>query len=273
MRTVQLVGSTPLTRVALGWFLEQGRALDARVVAVDPGAEDEQAPWFAPLRGWCADLGVRIGRQDADLTLDLDPDGRRMDGPGVRIVGPGGVQPDLNRALLQPGGAWWAVYGDGARIYAQEPLQVLPDDDAALLRARATLRGVEALAAGWGREAESDAPHPPLDPARFRAQERQLLWPRPAVAVLARIRAAAGPWGGARAHVGDTPVAIEAAEPAERPDGDFLPGTIAAVDHGVVVACGTGAVRLLRIRPSWRPERAAAEYAAEVGAGVGYLLT
>ena len=106
MRTVQLLGSTPLTRVAIGWFMEQGRALNARVVAVDPGAEDEQDPWFAPVRGLCAELGIPMGRKPADLTLDLDPDARRGTGAGVRVVGPEGTTPDLCRGDPRDRAQW-----------------------------------------------------------------------------------------------------------------------------------------------------------------------
>ena len=288
MRTVQLLGSTPLTRVAIGWFMEQGRALNARVVAVDPGAEDEQDPWFAPVRGLCAELGIPLGRKPADLTLDLDPDARRGTGAGVRVVGPEGTTPDLCRAILAtaPNGAvvgqagsaaampgWSMIYGDGERAFSRVPIAILPGDDGSLLRERATLRGIEALAAGWEQEADAGEPHPAPATGRFRAQERQLLWHRPAALVYARICACAGPWGGAKAHFGDTPVTIDAAEPADLPPGDFSPGTIAAVDHGLLIACGTGALRVLRLRASWRPQRNAAEYAAEVGASVGYQLT
>lgn len=287
MRTVQLLGSTPLTRVAIAWFMEQGRALNARVVAVDPGNEDEQNPWFAPVRGLCAELGIPLGRVPADRTLDLDPDARRGIGAGVRVVGPEGTTPDLCRAILAAASGthgspaesaaaiqgWSMVYGDGERAFSRVPVAILPGDDGALLRERATLRGIEALAAGWEQEAEGGEPHPAPAPGRFRAQERQLLWHRPAALVYARICACAGPWGGARAHFGDTPITIDAAEPADLPPGDFSPGTIAAVDHGLLIACGTGALRVLRLRASWRPQRNAAEYAAEVGAGVGYQLT
>lgn len=287
MRTVQLLGSTPLTRVAIAWFMEQGRALNARVVAVDPGNEDEQNPWFAPVRGLCAELGIPLGRAPADRTLDLDPDARRGTGAGVRVVGPEGTTPDLCRAILAAANGthgspaesaaaiqgWSMVYGDGERAFSRVPVAILPGDDGALLRERATLRGIEALAAGWEQEADTGEPHPAPAPGRFRAQERQLLWHRPAALVYARICACAGPWGGARAHFGDTPITIDAAEPADLPPGDFSPGTIAAVDHGLLIACGTGALRVLRLRASWRPQRNAAEYAAEVGASVGYQLT
>lgn len=271
MRTVQLLGSTTLARVALPWLLERG---GARVVGLDPGEEDEARPWFAPVRGLCRELGVPLGRRDADLVLDLDPDARRT-GAGVRIAGPLGVTPDLCRALLPGGqGVWRALYGDGVTVWAALPLPVRPGDDAPCLLNRATLHGVEALAAGW--LATSGDPHPGMAPGRFRLSESSILWEQPADVVLARIRALAGPWGGARCHFGETPIAIESAEPADA-DPAFSAGTIVQIDHGIVIACGgaragPSALRVLSLRPSWRPLRQAAEYAIEVGAGPGYQM-
>lgn len=270
MTTVQLLGSTTLARVALPWFLERGAC---RVVALDPGAEDESLPWFAPVRGLCRDLGVPLGRRDADAVLDLDPDARR-DGPGVRLCGPGGTTPDFCRALLPRGlgtTGWTMVYGDGRRAFRSVALALDPADDGARVREEATLRGVEALAAGWGAEPDGDQPHPLTDPRRFRSSEARITWERPAAEIVGRIRALAGPYGGARTHVGDTPVAILAGERTGGAAG-FSPGTIVDVDHGIVVAAGVDAVRVLVLRPSWRPPRRARDFAAEVGISAGYQL-
>ena len=273
MKTVQLLGSTTLARVALPWFLERA---GARVVALDPGEEDEARPWFAPVRGLCHELGVPLGRRDAEHTIDLDPDARRP-GPGLRLCGPKGVTPDFCRALLprSHGAAGWSmVYGDGARLFAATEVQVRDDDDGPGLRDRATLRGIEALAGGG--EGGSDTVHPEAAAGRFRSSEALLLWDQPADVLLARVRALHGPYGGARTHIGDTPVAIESAELASGAEA-FPPGTVVDVDHGMIVACGRGAqgptaLRILALRPSWRPLRRAAEFAAAVGIGVGYQL-
>jgi hypothetical protein len=275
MKTIQLLGSTTLTRVALPWFMERA---GARVVAVDPGDEDEARPWFAPVRGLCREIGVPIGRLPADFVIDLDPDARRT-GPGVRLCGPLGVTPDFCRAILPRGAGrdgWRMLYGDGDALWSAADVDVLADDDGTRLRDRATLRGIEALAAGWDPDVAKHRPgdplHPPFAPGRFRTSEAQIIWQQPAVDILARIRALGGPFGGARTHVGDTPLAIESAELSADPGDSFSPGTIVDVDHGVVIACGTGAVRILTLRPSWRPLRNAAEFAREVGASTGYQL-
>lgn len=270
MKTVQLLGSTTLARVALPWFLERG---GCRVVALDPGDEDESVPWFAPVRGLCRDLGVPLGRREADVVLDLDPDARRA-GPGVRLCGPRGTSPDFCRALLPRGlgtTGWSMVYGDGDRAFRSVALALDPADDGARVRDEATLRGIEALAAGWTTEPDGAEPHPAPDPQRFRSSEARITWERPAAEIVARIRALAGPYSGARTHVGDTPVAITSGELAEGAAG-FSPGTIIDVDHGIVVAAGVDAVRILLLRPSWRPLRRARDFAAEVGVSAGYQL-
>lgn len=270
MTTVQLLGSTTLARVALPWLLERG---SCRVVALDPGEEDESRPWFAPVRGLCRDLGVPLGKRDADAVLDLDPDARRA-GPGVRLCGPRGATPDFCRALLPRGlgsAGWSMVYGDGDRAFRAVSLVLDPSDDGARVRDEATLRGIEALAGGWTTEADGALPHPLPDPQRFRSSEARITWERPAIEIVARIRALAGPYGGARTNVGDTPVAITSGELAVGAAG-FSPGTIIDVDQGIVVAAGVDAVRILHLRPSWRPQRPARDFAADVGVSAGYQL-
>lgn len=276
---VQLLGATRLTRVVLPFLLERGRA---RVVAVEPGAEHEEDPWFAPVRGLCHDNGVKLGRAAADLVLDLDPDARPVhgEGPMIRVIAPEGARsPHPNRALLSPGD--WAVgvlSADGKNAWKILPVTAGPDDDAASLLEQATLRGVEALAESLDAVLAGGAPEAlprPLIGGRFRAQETFLTWEQPAARVVARVRACAGPFGGARAHAGETPIWLQdAAVEAEILAEPELPGTVlSAGADGLVVACGSGSVRVRRLRPGWRPVRAAGSFAAEVGLGPGYMLS
>jgi methionyl-tRNA formyltransferase len=76
-----------------------------------------------------------------------------------------------------------------------------------------------------------------------------LAWAQPAAALDARVRAM-NPWPGAYfPHTGQV-LRVLAAEPAE---GQGTPGTVLP-GPGLVIACGTGALRLLRLQ---RPGRAA----------------
>lgn len=277
MTRIQLLGSTRLTRVVLPFLLERGRA---RVVGVDLGGEHEGEPWFAPIRGICADNGVFLGRAPADLVLDLDPDARPLRGEGamIRVLAPEGARsPHPNRVLLS--GGEWAVglcAPDGLGSWGSRAIPLALDDDAEVLFARATLAGVELLAERLDAVLAGAPVTPterPLIAGRFRVQETFLTWEQPAERVVARVRASAGPFGGARAMVGETPVYLQDAEALPMDDGE-LPGTVIEVGAaGLVVACGRGAVRVRWLRPGWRPVRAAGEFASEVGLGPGYMLS
>lgn len=272
---VQLLGATRLTRAVAPFLLERDRA---RVVAIDPGEEDETRPWFAPIRQLARDNGVPLGRRDADLVIDLDPDARPDHGEGVlvRVLPPAGAaSPDVNRALLI-GGDWEMVVTEssGRAGWGRHPVEIRAHDDAASLLERATLRGLEALADSLDAILNDGTAVPlprPLRSGRWRPQEGWITWEQPAARIVARIRAASGPYGGARTHLGETPVFLQDADLVSEEDTkDFTPGTIAGFDSGILVSTGRGIVRLSTVRPSWRPLRSAVDYAAEVGASVGY---
>jgi hypothetical protein len=273
---VQILGSTRLARVAVPYLLERR---GARVVGIDPGEEDEGLPWFAAVRGLARSNGIAIGRRDADLVLDLDPDARptRGEGPMLRVLAPPGARsPDVNRALLAPG-AWGVglLTAEGTAAWARKDLTPPPGDAEALID-HATTRAIEALDAGWDALVAGAAADPldvPLIGGRFRAQEAYLVWNWSAEALAARIRACAGPWGGARAHVGDNAVfLLDARVVAAETPTNYEPGTIIRLDEGVEIATGRGVIRVERLRPGWRPARAAGTYLAEVGLSEGYQL-
>lgn len=285
MTTYQILGSTRLARAAVHYLLDQGRG---RIVGLDPGEEDESRPWFSPVRGLCRDNGIFIGRRPAEIVLDLDPDERPTKGEGylVRLIAPQHARsPDINRAILDPVppgiGGWLSFFGnsEGFSFHALKEIPIQSEEGAEALLQRATLACIEALAEGLQNMhagiTPSQLPRPPIG-GRWRAQESFITWEQPASRVLARIRAASGPWGGARTALGTTTLWLDAAElvSEETPKG-WLPGTIFEIEagRGIVVTTGRGLIRLPTVRPGWRPSRPAAEYAGEVGASVGYQLT
>lgn len=277
---VQILGATRLARVVASYVTERR---GARIVGIDPGDEHEGNPWFAPVRGLARDNGAVLGRAPADIVLDCDPDARPTvgDAPMLRVLAPAGAaSPDLNRALLT-GGAWAMVFtsADGAGAWGTRPLD--PAEVAALdadaLLDLATTRAVEALDDGW----EAMVAGAPVDPlprplvrGRFRAGESYLVWEQPAERLVARIRACAGPYGGARTHVGEAAVFLLDARlvASETPPG-FDPGVIVRAEDALEIATGRGVVRVERLRPGWRPARPAVVYAREVGIGPGYQFS
>lgn len=279
MLRYQLVGSTRLTRIVLPYLLDKARG---KVVGVDPGAEDESRPWFAPVRGLCRDNGIPIGRFPTDHILDLDPDAESAQAGAIRVrllAPPGSRSADLNRSILEPHRKPWQIFSGPSESLYSFSLKEIPfqsEEGAEDRMLRATLCGVEVLAEGLERMLAGLDPTPlpsPLIGGRWRPQESFVLWEQPAARVIARIRAAAGPWGGARTALGETTVWLEDAVLESESSEGWLPGTIVSTQPDLVVATGQGLVRIHRLRPGYRPVRWAGEYAAEVGATVGYQLT
>ncbi len=278
---IQLLGSSRLSRVVMHYVLERR---GCRVVGLDPGDDDETLPWHAPVRALARDHGVLLGRGDADLVIDCDPDTRPVapEGVGLRLCAPAGAaSADANRMVLGGAAGWHAVVTDGHAAWATRPLSADPDpgpggDDAETVLAHATVRLLEALDEGWDAilAGPPGIPLPtPLRAGRWRPQESWITWELPASLLVRRIRAASGPWGGARTHLGDTIVWLEdAVMVADETPGAFLPGTIVEVGRDIVVATGRGLVRLSRLRPAWRPSRAAGDFVRESGLSEGYLL-
>jgi hypothetical protein len=274
-------GATVLTRAFVPYLLQRR---PARVVAIDPGEEDEGRPWFAPIRGLARDEGIPLASDAAaDLVLDLDPDARPAtpQGLGVRVLAPPGARsPDLNRALLGPG-EWKIVLTDGRGLWGARDLTPEPGDDAALLLTQGVRRALELLDAAWeslwtpeGTLAPPKEALPrPLIAGRFRPQETFLSWELPGEALVARIRACAGPWGGARTHLGATAVWLQDAElHAPETPPDWTPGTIVEAEEFLIVASGRGLVRIRRLRPGWQPIQSAGRFATASGLGPGHLL-
>ncbi len=89
--------------------------------------------------------------------------------------------------------------------------------------------------------------------AKITAADREIDWTRPAAALDRQVRALS-PQPGARFRLSGETIKLLAAEPAE---GGGAPGAV--LDAAFTVACGDGALRLLRVQ---RPGRAATDGAA-----------
>ncbi|MBC6440213.1 MAG: methionyl-tRNA formyltransferase [Rhodospirillales bacterium] len=83
--------------------------------------------------------------------------------------------------------------------------------------------------------------------SRFAKEDGRLDWSRPA-ADLDRIVRALSPWPGAFSGLDDTTVKVLEAEPV---DGSGAPGTL--LDRDMTVACGRGALRLVKVQRAGKP--------------------
>lgn len=89
---------------------------------------------------------------------------------------------------------------------------------------------------------------------KLEREEGRLDWSRPAPELARRVRAFA-PWPGAYFDHGGERIKVLAADAADAADGDGAPGMV--LDGGLVIACGSGALRLTRLqRAGKRPMNA-----------------
>lgn len=98
-------------------------------------------------------------------------------------------------------------------------------------------------------------------------------WDRDAITVHNQIRAL-DPFPGTTSYLGDKLLKIGRAEPAGLHAGGTAPGTVLAVDdHGVVVACGEGRVRLLALQAPGKRMLPVSEFMRGFPLHVGQVFT
>ncbi len=137
---------------------------------------------------------------------------------------------------------------DTGPVLLREATPIAPEDTAATLHDRlATIGGrliVDALAR-LPLPAEPQSETGVTYAAKIEKTESAIDWLQPATVLDRHIRAF-NPFPGVHASLGGAPVKLWRATPA---DGAGDPGTILAADrHGIVVACGAGALRLLELQ-------------------------
>lgn len=152
-----------------------------------------------------------------------------------------------------------------------------PDETTGEVHDRLKGLGAGVLAETLALAAAGRAPRAPQDgaaatyaPLLTRAVER-IDWSKPAATVHNQVRGLS-PWPGAYCVHGDKVLKVWRSELA--PGAGGQPGQIVAADDGgVVVAAGTGAVRLTEVQPENRRRMAAGEYARGYGITTGEFLT
>ena len=175
---------------------------------------------------------------------------------------------------------WMAEGLDTGDVILQRTLPIGPDENAGELSARLAEDGAKLLLETIERIEAGDAPRTPQDAARasvtkkIRKDDGWLDFALPAKTVHDRARAMT-PWPGAVARYDGKPVRLERTrvladeeiETGVRPE----PGAIHDVEPlgGLTVACGTGAIEVLRVRPAGRNEMNARDWWRGLRTGKG----
>lgn len=175
---------------------------------------------------------------------------------------------------------WMAEGLDTGDVILQRALAIGPDENAGELSARLAEDGARLLLETIERIEAGDAPRTPQDAVRasvtkkIRKDDGWLDFAVPAKVVHDRARAMT-PWPGAVAQYDGRPVRLERTrvlaeeeiETGVRPE----PGAIHDEEPlgGLTVACGTGAIEVLRVRPAGRNEMNARDWWRGLRSGKG----
>ena len=168
-------------------------------------------------------------------------------------------------------------------MVAQEPIDIRPDDTARTLYERMVKTGVALLEQWYPAVLAGTAPRRPQDHARATVVRRRgpedgrVAWTWPAARIANMIRAVTHPYPGAFVGDGDARLylwegsAIDVAPPAASAPR-AAPGTILALDAGVIVATEQGALRLTRVQQAGHAEMPADRWARAHGFAPGNRL-
>ena len=156
---------------------------------------------------------------------------------------------------------------DAGPVMARTIAAIGPNETSAELEARLAVLGAALLVDVLDRLAGGAIPEVPQDESavtyasRLERREREVDWTQPAARVHDRIRGLQ-PWPLAAARLHDLRLLLIGSEIAvpSRTSSE-TPGTILAVEGGsLVVATGSGAVRLVRVQPEGRPPMAVRDF-------------
>ena len=161
---------------------------------------------------------------------------------------------------------WMAEGLDTGPVLLSQSTPIGPEETAGALHDRLAALGAQVLKDGLGLLRAGIRPVPQPQPAegvtyahKLDKAEARLDWSQPAAQLARRVRAF-HPWPVAEAELAGERIRIHAATALDAPHS-AAPGTVLAASRdGIDVACGEGALRLLRIqRPGGKPI-AAADY-------------
>ena len=161
---------------------------------------------------------------------------------------------------------------DSGDIILQEPFPIGPEQTAGALEPLLAARGAELLLRALGQLEAGTAERRPQDEAgvtwarKLEKEDGRLIWEKDALALHHQVRGFQ-PWPGCFLEAGGRRIKVLATrvEAAAGP-----PGHVLSLDGaGPLVACGSGALRLLSVQPEGRPAMAGRDFLNGAGWAVG----
>lgn len=257
----QKVGPSPVARVALELGLELSRPESLKT----PGLAEEIAALKPDLFAVVA-FGMILPKRWLDLPAlgalnlhgSLLPEYRGA-APVQRALWDGRSGTGVTTLFMDEG-----VDTGDCVLQRWEPIH--PEDDAGSLGARLAALGAPLLVESLARAAAGNAPRHPQDrdagsyAGKMKKQDGLIDWTLDAVSVWNRQRAVT-PWPGAHTTHRGRRLTVTASRPWQTMDTGAAAGTVVAeAGQGVVVACGSGAVELKRVKPEGKSEMDAADW-------------
>jgi methionyl-tRNA formyltransferase len=163
---------------------------------------------------------------------------------------------------------------DHGPMLAIETLEIAPDERTTALSARLSALGAQALLPVLQQLANGTAVETPQDHDRatvapkIAKEEGAVTLEESAQSIYNRFRAF-DPWPGIYAVVNGETLKLTDVQPAE---GTGAARTILTIDHGVVIACGTGALRIDELQRPGKPRTPAGAIARGLGWKAGSTI-
>ena len=226
------------------------------------------------LAAWKPDLIVvaAFGRILPKVILDLPPRGcinvhasllpkYRGAGPIQWAIIRGERETGITTMLMDEG-------MDTGAVLLQEPLPIAPDDTAGTLSAKLAEVGGRLLIETIARLEKGGLVPQPQDHARatmaplLKKEDGLLDWTLPALELANRVRGLS-PWPGAHTYLGEDRWVIWSASADDRSAAGGPPGTVVqATKEGLLVATGSGLLRIVEFQPANSRRMSVAQYLA-----------
>ncbi len=167
---------------------------------------------------------------------------------------------------------------DAGDIVAQRRVPIAADDTAHTLYGKLSSAAAELLRATYPRLGAGTAPRIPQDRSQASyfggrtPADGVIDWAQSARQIYNLVRAVTHPYPGAFTHWQGRPLHVWWATPDAAGGATQAPGTVVAIDDGLVVQTGAGRLRALRVQLAGEEESDAARWAGDHGVVEGALL-